>query len=804
METLWQDLRYGARQLARSPGFTAVAVLTLALGIGANTAIFSVANAVLLQPLPYQEPDRLVRLWESNPGRNWPFFSASAPNFNDWVQQNRSFESLAATEGATFNLTGTGEPERLRGRRVTSNFFALLGVELELGRNFTPEEGRPASARVAILSHGLWQRRFGADPGILGRTLRLDGESYEIVGVLPGTFRFTPGTEVWGPLAIDWNEPGRADRSNHTLLVVGRLKPGVTLAQAQADLESIAKRLEQQHPQSNGGWGVRTATFYDWIFSEETRQGIWVLLGAVGFVLLIACANVANLLLARLPGRQREFALRAALGAARVRVFRQLLTESALLAVLGCLGGVLLAAWGTETIASTASINVPRLDETRLDTTVLAFSVLLSVLTSVFFGLVPALQASGTNLGEVLKEGSRGTVGSRHRLRGALVVSEIALALMLLVGAGLMLRSLLHLQAVPLGFQAENVLVMRINLPPSRYPDGGQRVAFYNDLLERIRSVPGVRGAAAIMGLPFEGWNWAQEINIEGRESAGEPLSADVQAVTPNFFRTMEIPLLSGRDFSQQDGDRDAPGVVVVSEGFARRFFPGQDAVGQRFRTLPTNPPLTIVGVVGEIRANNDSLRAEPRPTFYHCSCQVGFSSMAVLARTGPPPETLTSALRSQVHSLDPELPVYNVRTLEAVVHDAVGESRFQAALLAVFAGLALLLAAVGIYGVMAYSVSQRAHEIGVRMALGAQPGAVLSLILGQGARLALLGVVLGLGSAFALTRLLSTLLYRVAPTDPITFAGVSVLLLAVALLVCWLPARRAARVDPMVALRYE
>ncbi|MGH9777491.1 MAG: ABC transporter permease [Candidatus Acidiferrales bacterium] len=804
METLWQDLRYGARQLLRSPGFTAVAVLTLALGIGANTAIFSVANAVLLQPLPYKEPDRLVRLWESNPGRNWPFFSASAPNFNDWVQQNQSFEPLAATEGDTFNLTGDGEPERLLGRRVTGNFFPLLGVEPALGRNFTPEEDQPGSARVVILSHGLWQRRFGADPRVLGRALRLDGEPYEVVGVLPPTFRFTQGTEVWTPLAIDWNQRGRANRSNHTLLVVGRLKPGVTLAQAQADLEGIAQRLEQQYPQSNSGWGVRTATFYDWIFSEETRQGIWILLGAVGFVLLIGCANVANLLLARLPGRRREFAMRVALGAGRGRVFRQLLTESALLAFAGCLGGVLLAAWGTDLIASSTSINVPRLDETRLDTAVLAFSVLLAALTTVIFGIIPALQASRANLNDVLKESGRGMIGSRHRLRGALVVSEIALALTLLVGAGLMLRSLLHLQSVPLGFQAENVLVMRINLPQGRYPDGGQRVAFYDTLLERMRTVPGVREAAAVSGLPFESWNWAQELYFEGRESTGEPLSADVQAVTPSFFRTLGVPLLGGRDFSAQDGDRGALGVVVVSQGFARRFFPGQDAVGRRFRTTPTESPLTIVGVVADIRPNGDSLRTEPPPTFYYCSCQIGFSSMAILVRTGPPPESLTSALRSQVGSLDPELPVYNVRTMQAIVHAAVGETRFQTTLLALFAGLSLLLAAVGIYGVMAFSVSQRAHEIGVRMALGAQRRNVLSLILGQGALLAVLGVAVGLASAFALSRLLSTLLYRVAATDPLTFVGVSVLLLFVTLLASYVPARRAMRVDPMVALRYE
>ncbi len=804
METLWQDLKYGVRQLLRNPGFTAVAVLTLALGIGANTAIFSVANAVLLQPLPYKEPDRLVRLWESNPGRNWTFFSASAPNFNDWLQQNQSFESLAASEARTFNLTGEGEPERLLGRAVTSNLFPLLGAELELGRNFTPEEERPGSARVVILSYGLWQRRLGAEPRILGRTLQLDGEPYEVVGVLPKAFRFTLGTEVWVPLALDWSERGRADRSNHTLLVVGRLRSGLPLAQAQADMEAIAKRLEQQHPQSNTGWTVRTATFYDWIFSEETRRGIWVLLGAVGFVLLIACANVANLLLARLPGRQREFALREALGAGQSRVVRQLLTESALLSGLGCLGGVLLAAWGTDMIASSASINVPRLDETRLDAVVLTFSVVLAVLTTAVFGLVPALTASRTSPQEALKESGRGTVGTRHRLRGVLVVSEIALALVLLVGAGLLLRSLRHLQSVPLGFRAENVMVMRINLPMSRYPDGGGRVRFYNDLLERLRAVPGARAAAAIGGLPFDGWNWAQELTFEGREASTEPLSADVQAVTPDFFRTMEIPLVAGRDFSNQDGDPDAPGVVVVSESFARRFFPGQEALGQRFRTRPTNPPLTIVGVVGDIRGTTESLRTEPRPTFYYCSCQVGFSRMTVITRTAGPPENLASALRAQVHSLDPELPIYNVGTLEAVVHEASGESRFQATLLALFAALALVLAAVGIYGVVAFSVSQRAHEIGVRMALGARPHDVLALIVGQGARLASLGIALGLAGATALSRFLSALLFRVSSTDLTTFSAVSALLLAVALAACYLPARRAAKVDPMVVLRYE
>ena len=801
-----QDLRYGARMLMKHPGFTFVAVLTLALGIGANMVIFSVVNAVLLRPLPYPEPERLIRLWESNPGRGWPEFSASAPNFEDWRKQQAVFEQLAAYEFNTFNLTGSGEPERVAGVNVTANLFQVLGVLPALGRNFLPEEEQAGRNRVAILSDGLWQRRFGADPALPGRQIELSGESYTVVGVMPPRFRLTEGTQLWVPLTLDPAlQPWRADRSNHNLSVLGRLKPGISVAQAQVDLDTIARRLEQQYPQSNSGWGVRMRAFYDWIVPDQTRRSLLVLFAAVGFVLLIACANVANLLLARASTRQREMVIRAALGANRARVMRQLLTESLLLAIVGGLAGVLLALWGTELIKASTALNIPRLNETRLDATVLGFSVIVLMLTALIFGLAPAWQASKLNLNETLKEGGRGdSSGARHRLRGALVIGEVALALVLLLGAGLMIRSFAHLQKVALGFAPENLLTMQVSLPGSKYGETASRVDFFSQLLERLRTVPGVTDAAAVTQLPlFSGMSWAMEITLEGREasSSSARLSAATFAVTPHYFQTMGIPLLQGRDFTERDRG-DALLNLIVNEAFARRFWPNENPIGKRFRPGTSNPFGTVVGVVGNVR--NVSLESEGGPAFYFSHGRIGMPGLVVVVRTVAPPETMTAALRAQVSALDVDLPVYNVRAMERLVSNAAGQPRFQTVLLGLFGAVALLLAAVGIYGVMAYAVTQRTHEIGVRMALGAQARDVLRLVIGQGMILSLVGVAIGLAMAFGLTRLLKSLLFGVSVLDPLTFVVAALLLVSVALLACYIPARRAAKTEPLAALHYE
>ena len=806
MNTLWQDLRYGIRMLMTKPGFTVVAAITLALGIGANTAIFSVINAVMLRPLPYAEPERLIRLWESNPERGWPEFSASAPNFEDWRKQQSVYEQLAAYEFTTFNITGSGEPERVAALSVTPNLFPTLGVLPALGRNFLTEEERAGHNRVVILSDGLWQRRFGADRELIGRQIQLNGESYTVVGVMPPQFQLTRGTEVWVPLMLDPAvQPWRADRSNHNLTVIGRLKPGVSLAQAQSAMDTLARQLEQQYPKSNAGWGVRMRTFYDWMIPAQTRRAMLVLFAAVGFVLLIACANVANLLLARASSRQREIAIRAALGASRWRVMRQLLTESLLLALLGGLAGALLALWGTDLVKASASLNIPRLNETRLDVSVLAFTFIISLLTGVIFGLAPAWQASKLGLNETLKEAGRsGSGGMRHRLRSALVVSEVALALVLLVSAGLMMRSFAHLQKVSLGFAPENVLTMQISLPGSKYGENTTRVNFFNQMLERLRAVPGVTDAAAVTQPPLSGGGgWGMEIALEGR-SAGpaEPkLSSATFAVTPHYFHTMGIPLLQGRDFTEQDRG-DAPLTLIVNEAFARRFWPNENPIGKRFRPGTGNPFGTVVGVVGNVR--NTSLENEGAPAFYFSYGHIGMPALTVAVRTVAPPETLTAALRAQVHSLDQELPIYNVRPMAQIVYNAAGQPRFQTSLLGLFSTLALLLAAIGIYGVMAYTVTQRTHEIGVRMALGAQARDVLRLIVKQGMILSLIGVTIGLALAYGLTRFLKELLYEVKTTDPLTFVVISLLLVGITLLACYIPARRATKVDPMVALRYE
>jgi len=730
MHTLYQDLRYGIRGLLKRPAFTAVVVFTLALGIGANTTIFSVVNAVLLRPLPFKDPNRLIRVWESNPGKNWPEFSASAPNYKDWLSQQTVFEQLAAQENTTFNLSGDGDPERIPAAAVTANLFTMLQVSPELGRAFSAEDEQAGQNHVVILSNGLWQRRFGGDRTLPGKTIRLNGEPYTVLGIMSADFQFIGAREIWTPLVLDASkQPWRADRTNHTLSVFGRLKPGVTLDQATAEMSAIAARLEQQYPNLNAGWGVRMRTFYDWIVPEDIRLSMLVLLGAVAFVLLIACANVANLLLVLAGTRRREMAIRVALGAGRARLLRQLVTESLLLGLLGGAAGVLLSLWAISTVASSRALNIPRLEEARLDGRVLGFTLAVSVLTGLAFGLAPAWRATKLNLTESLKEGGlRGGSERRSPLRSLLVTAEIALALILLVGAGLMMRSFSSLQRVPLGFSPEKLLTMQINLPPTKYAEGDPRVNFFERLLAQLRTVPGVVDAAAITQPPLSSGNWAMEVTVEGDVNKSDaPSSADARAVTPAYFRTMRIPLLQGRDFSDKDRG-EAPLVLIVSKNFADRCWPNQNPIGKRFRPGTNNPFGEVIGVVGNVR--NLRLEDEGRPAFYFPYGAIGMPGLAVMVRTIGDPQSQTSAIRATVASVDPELPVFNVRTMEELVANASGQQRFQTFLLSIFSGVSLLLAAVGIYGLMSFLVRQRTHEIGIRMALGANRAQVLRIII--------------------------------------------------------------------------
>jgi putative ABC transport system permease protein len=805
LETLWQDLLYGLRKLWRNPVFASTIVAMLALSIGANTMIFSVVNAVLIQPLPYKEPDRLVRLWENNLKQSGSEFAVSAPNFKDWQSQQSVFEHLAALEMATFNLRGEGEPERIASASITANLLPALGVTPILGRGFLPEEETSGHNHVVLLSYALWQRQFGGDPSLVEKTIQLNGESYTVVGIMPADFQFTGMRELWVPLVLDpAREPWRADRTNRNLSVFGRLKPNVTPDQANAEMKVISQRLEQQYPQTNTGWGIRLRTFYDWIVPQEVRRSMFMLFVAVGLLLLIACANVANLLLARSKTQQQEMAIRSALGASRARLTRQLLVESLLLACLGGLSGLLLTLWGTRLLASGNMQNIARLSETRIDGHVLGFTLAISALTGLIFGLAPVWSMSQLNLNEKLKEGGGSGSGRvTHRLRGTLVVAEVTLALALLISAGLMMRSFLRLQAVPIGFEPENVLTMQISLPALKYKEREQRVNFYSQLMERLRTTPGVVDAAATTQPPLSSGNWTMEIIVEGHEAAVSEatLSADARAATPHYFRTMGIPLLKGRDFNEQDR-ADRPLEIIVSDSFARRYWPNENPVGRRFRPGTNNPFGTVVGVVGDVR--NSNLQEEAQPAFYFPYSYIGMPAVVVVVRANSKPENLAAALRAQVREIDSEQPVYNVRTMSQIMSTATAQPRFQTMLLSLFSIVALLLASVGIYSVMTYLVRQRRHEIGIRMALGASAREILKMVIGQGMWHVLLGVLLGLAGSFALTRLMRSLFFDVSATDPLTFIMVTLLLIGVALIACYLPAREATKVDPAIALRHE
>jgi len=808
---LWQDLGYGMRMLLKNPGFTVVAVIALALGIGANSAIFSVVNTVLLRPLPYQDPDRLVMVWEDRTKQGFPRDTPAAGNFSDWRDQNQVFEGMAAIADQSFNLTGTGEPERIDGKRVSANLFQLLGVEPQLGRAFLPEEDQPGGNRVVVISHGLWQRRFGSDASITGKPLTLNGESYLVVGVMPPQFQFPgPDDELWVPIALTSEQA--ANRRRHYLQVIARIKPGVGLEQAQTELNTIATRLQQQYPNTNTNVGAAVVPLHEQ-FVGDIKPALFVLLGAVGFVLLIACANVANLLLARAAVRQKEITIRMALGASRMRLIRQFLTESMLLAALGGIVGLLLSLWGVSLLKAFIPENISQAAAITIDARVLGFTLLVSALTGLIFGLAPAAQTSSFNLNETLKEGGRDSVaGSRgNRMRGLLVIAEVAVSLILLIGAGLLINSFLRLRNVDPGFRADNLLTMQVVLPELKYPDQARRSAFYTELISRIEALPGVNSAAVTNWIPLVRQGDSIGFSIEGRPDPapgqGQRPSVVTRVVSPHYFQTMGIGLLQGRGFVEQDRV-DAPAVAVINETMARRFWPDQDPLGKRITpaaAASADPDdwITIVGVAKDVR--QFELVADPKPQMYLSYQQVEFfAPRNLVVSTAVDPLGLAATVRKTVWEIDKDQPVSNIRTMEEVLSESIARQRFSMLLLGIFAGVALVLAAVGIYGVMSYSVAQRTHEIGIRMALGARRSDVLKLTVGGGLKLVLAGVAIGLAAAFILTRVMSSLLFGVSATDPTTFIIISLVLIAVAVLASYIPARRATRIDPMVALRYE
>jgi len=806
---LLQDVRYAFRIFRAAPGFTAVAILTLALGIGVNTAIFSAVNAVLLRPLPYPDPDRLVRLFETNESHGWSHFSVSPPTFMDWRQQTQSFVGMASMRGATYNYTGGTEPERLTGARVNAQFFDLLGVRPLKGRTFVADDDPVGKAQVSVLSYGLWQRLFGGDPGIVGRAIYLDGRPYTVIGVMPRGFQYPGRSELWTPSEFNAAALAPTARGAHYINVIARLKPGVSLAQAQQEMVGIAARMAREFFKENGGWSARVMSMRETLVGD-IRLTLLVLLGAVGFVLLIACANVANLLLARAAARTKEIAVRTSLGAGPGRIIRQLLTESIVLSAIGSTLGLLLALWGIQALRTLPPGTMPRSDAVSLDLSVLGFTVLLTFLAGVISGVIPALQTTRIALAETLKESGRGSAGgrTRHHVRSALMVVEVALAIVLLAGAGLLLRSFERLQRVDPGMRPEHLLTAVVNVSATKYSSDAQVAQFFTNLIERLKSIPGVEAAGLATSNPLRGSGFTFSFatkELISLEPSQQP-SAAYYAISPDYFRAAGIPLLQGRYFTAADA-AGAPRVAIISQALARRFFKDKSPIGQQIfigSGAPTKEPIfrEVVGVVGDVK--DDGLDAEGTAANYEPYMQNTFNGMTVFVRTTSDPLKFVSTLRSAVYAVDKDQPVATIATGEQWLADSISDSHLRTVLLGIFAGLALLLAAVGLYGVMSYAVTQRTQEIGVRMALGAQRGNIYRLVVGQGMLLVFVGVLLGLGGALALTRLLKRFLFEVASTDPATYLAVSALLITVAALACFVPARRASRVDPLVALRYE
>lgn len=806
MDSLLRDLKFSARSLLKRPALTIIATVTLAIGIGANSAIFSTINALLLKPLPFPDPEHIVAIWEKIPSRGVERNEVSLANYLDWNSRNQTFEQLGFYRWWSPNLTGSDSPEHVQGFLVTANFLDIVGVKPLLGRGFSADQNQPGKDAVAVLTYSLWQRRFGGDPNIVDKTILTNGITRTVIGVMPPEFNYPKGAEIYAPFQIT-PELARS-RGSHSFLGIGRLKPGVSLRGAQADLNQIAGQLEKQYPETNTGRGV---VVYP-VLEDTVRMystALWVMMAAVGFVLLIGCANVANLMLARATGRQREIALRAALGASRLRIVRQLLTESVLLGLAGGVLGILVAYWGVDAIRTAspgdAARFAPGWNHLGINLPVLAFTLLISVLSGLLFGLAPAWQLSKPDLTSSLKEGGRQATSSSRRLRGLLVVSEVALSLMLLVSAGLMLRSFMRLVGTDPGFNADNLLTMNLILPAAKYKDEPQRAAFYTELVRRLGAMPGVESAAAVNYLPLGGSNSSDTFLVEGlpEPPPGQEFVGRYRVCTPDYFRTMGIPVLKGRSFTEQDRSGATP-VVIVNETLARKYWPGADPIGKRMRftgPIDKSPWIQVVGVVKDVK---HELNLPVTEDYYLPHAQDPWNAMVLVAKTKVDPLALAAVAREEVRAMDKDQPVFDVRTMREVRALSLALYSFSSIMLTVFGGVALLLAAIGIYGVMFYAVTQRTQEIGIRMALGARARDVVRLVLRNGMGLALIGVAVGLAGAFGLTRLLRSLLVGVEPTDAITFSVVTAILLLIALVACYIPARRATKVDPLVALRYE
>jgi putative ABC transport system permease protein len=795
MTNTLQDLRYAARALRKNPGFTAIAALTLALGVGATTAIFSVVNAVMLRPLPFTEPDRLVRIWESNVERGWPTFAVSHPNFLDWRSQSRAFESLAATTNAGFTWTSNGEAEVIPGLSVTATFLPTLKISPALGRNFLADEDRPGgNPRVVLLGDGFWRRAFGADPTVVGRTITLNSQPYTIIGVLPPSFRWGNNNDMLAPLAPD---PAR-NRADHRLLVIGRVADDSSIDQARTELETIAARLGQQFPESNKGWGIVVNSFDDWLIPETTRRSLLVLLGAVALVLLIACVNVVNLLLARASGRQRELSIRVAMGASRRRVVRQLLFEASLLAIVAATIGIVIAFASTRLLVALGPDSVPRLDELSIDARVFAFAVLVALSMMLIFASVPAIHAARQDPQDGLRADGRSvTSGSgRRRVRAALTIGEVALSVALLIGAGLLMRSFARLQQVDPGFSVSGLMTARVNLPANAYPNSAFRRAFYERFLDDLRGRAGIEAAAISSGPPLSGDFTAGDVRLP-TQTNDEAGSSAWRLVGPGYFAALGIPI-RGREFTMQD-TIGGPPVAIISAALAKKYFPNDDPLGRTLLMRSfTEDPHTIVGVAGDVRTFG--LDADAGFVFYGSATQyAGWNPMSLVWRS---PVRSADSVRASLRSVDPNVPLSTVESLDTLIDRSMGPRRFNLYLLGAFAAVSLALAAIGLFGVMAYLVAQRTREIGVRLALGATRGEVFRLILGRGMVLAVIGAAGGVGAALWLTRVIETLLFSVSRTDPITFVTVPAALIVVGGLACYLPARRAMKVDPVVALR--
>ena len=814
LETFLQDLRYGARMLRKNPGFTAIAILTLALGIGANTAIFSVVNSLLLTPPHYKQPEQLVMVWEQKPSGNWFQGSVSPANYFQWVDHNTVFDQIAVSYDDHANLTANNsDPEQLAYQGVSANLLSMLGTEPILGRTFSAQDAVPGNSDVAILSFGLWQRRFGGDRSVIGRKIQLDGNPCTVIGVMPRGFQlfikrgsFTgEQSELWSP--IPFTAKSRVPRGRY-LIAVARLKAGVSLAQAQSQMDALSLALQKQWPDFDKGWSVQLVPLKEQLVGN-LRQPLLILLGAVAFVLLMGCTNVANLLLGRAAGRQREVAVRVALGADRKRVIRQLLTESLLLSGLGGTAGLLLAVWGTRALLALGPKNMLAVAPAVVDWRVLIFTMAISLATGILFGLGPSLVALSSDLSKTLKEGGRDASSGRrgNRLRAVLVIAELALAVVILVGAGLCMRSFYLLNSVDPGFNPRNLLTMKLSLPNASYKDDAKKLAFFQQLRDRTAALPGVISASADSWLPFTTLGAATGFQIEGHpkmSDADQPVT-DVRVIEPDYFRTMRIPLVNGREFNAQEASVQSH-VVIVNQALATRYFPNENAIGKRITVgmggqTEKNPSL-IVGVAADVK--HEGLNTSPGAMVYWPHPELPLPFMAFVIRTTGNPLALISAVRQQVKQLDPTLPVSDVATMEQRMSDSVAESRFSTLLLGIFAVVAIVLASVGIYGVTSYAVTARQHEIGIRMAIGAQPAAVERMFIRRGIGLTLAGLGIGLIASFALTKLLSGVLFGVTPHDPLTFVVMAALLLIVAMLACYIPARRASRVDPLVALRYE